>query len=54
VQDRWVRERYEHEHPGWQRGRQRGWDRNERDGDDQERNYENRGHGKKSRGKERD
>jgi hypothetical protein len=26
VQDRWVRERYEHEHPGWER-RHRGWDR---------------------------
>ena len=23
VQDRWVRERYEHHHPGWERGRQR-------------------------------
>ena len=27
VQDRWVRERYEHEHPGWDRGRHRGWDK---------------------------
>ena len=24
VQDRWVRERYEHQHPGWERGRHRG------------------------------
>ena len=29
VQDRWVRERYEHEHPGWDRGRHRGWDRHD-------------------------
>ncbi|MEQ1684858.1 MAG: hypothetical protein ABL916_14520 [Burkholderiaceae bacterium] len=27
VQDRWVRERYEHEHPGWDRGRHRGNDK---------------------------
>ncbi len=27
VQDRWVRERYEHEHPGWERGRHRGHDK---------------------------
>lgn len=27
VQDRWVRERYEHEHPGWDRGRHRGHDK---------------------------
>ncbi|MEP7297875.1 MAG: hypothetical protein ABI702_16960 [Burkholderiales bacterium] len=27
VQDRWVRERYEEHHPGWDRGRHRGWDK---------------------------
>ena len=27
VRDEWVRERYEHEHPGWNRGRHRGWDK---------------------------
>jgi hypothetical protein len=27
VRDQWVRERYEREHPGWDRGRKRGWDR---------------------------
>lgn len=27
VQERWVRERYEHEHPGWERGRHRGSDK---------------------------
>ena len=26
VRDDWVRERYEHDHPGWDRGRHRGWD----------------------------
>ena len=27
VRDEWVRERYEHEHPGWNNGRHRGWDK---------------------------
>jgi hypothetical protein len=26
VREQWVRERYEHEHPGWEHGRHRGWD----------------------------
>ena len=34
VRDQWVRERYEHEHPGWDRGRHRGWDK-----------HDGRGHG---------
>jgi hypothetical protein len=29
VQDRWVRERYEHEHPGWENGRHNGWDKHD-------------------------
>lgn len=29
VQDRWVRERYEHEHPGWQNGHHKGDDKND-------------------------
>ena len=29
VEERWVRERYEHEHPGWNNGRHRGWDKHE-------------------------
>ena len=29
VQDRWVRERYEEQHPGWNRGRHRGWERHD-------------------------
>ena len=39
VQDQWVRERYQQEHPGWDRGRHRGWDK--RDG-----RGEGRGHGR--------
>ena len=30
VQENWVRERYEHEHPGWNQGRHRGWDKQDR------------------------
>ncbi len=30
VRDDWVRERYEHEHPGWDRGRHRGWDKQDK------------------------
>ena len=26
VRDEWVRERWQHEHPGWERGRHRGWE----------------------------
>ena len=39
VRDQWVRERYERDHPGWDRGRKRGWDR------DDDRGH-GRGHGK--------
>jgi len=30
VRDDWVRERYEHEHPGWNNGRHRGWDKKQK------------------------
>ena len=30
VQDRWVRERYEEQHPGWDHGRHRGWDKHDK------------------------
>ena len=30
VRDDWVRERYEHDHPGWDRGRHRGWDKQDK------------------------
>ena len=42
VRDDWVRERYEHEHPGWNRGRHRGWDKHDRRDDDHD-------HGKKDK-----
>jgi hypothetical protein len=47
VRDEWVRERYEHEHPDWNRGRHRGWDKH----DDRrgERHDDDRGHGNKHR-----
>ena len=38
VRDQWVRERYERDHPGWERGRKRGWDRDDDHG-------HGRGHG---------
>ncbi len=44
VQDRWVRERYEHEHPGWDRGRRGGKDKHDRDDHDDHDN--GRGNGK--------
>ena len=46
VRDNWVRERYEHEHPGWNRGKHKGWDK-----------HDDRGHGKghgKDHGKDHD
>lgn len=57
VRDEWVRDRYEHEHPGWNRGRHRGWDRQDErgyDGGDQDRD---RGHGRghdKDKGQDKD
>jgi hypothetical protein len=57
VRDDWVRERYEHEHPGWDRGRHRGWEhqaehreerrddrRDERRGDHRDGRDEGHGH----------
>ena len=45
VQERWVRERYEHEHPGWDRGRHRGWDKHDEHGPSQG-HGNGHGHGK--------
>ena len=51
VRDDWVRERYEHEHPGWDRGRHRGWDKHEDRGNDRDRgNGHGRGHDKGAHG----
>jgi hypothetical protein len=46
VRDEWVRERYEHEHPGWNRGRHRGWDKHDGRGD-----RDDRGHGHDGKGR---
>ena len=43
VREDWVRERYEHEHPGWNNGRHRGWDKN--DGHDGHGDHDDHGHG---------
>ena len=43
VRESYVRERYEHEHPGWDRGRKRGWDRH--DGPPGHGRDDDRGHG---------
>jgi hypothetical protein len=48
VRDEWVRERYEHEHPGWNRGRHRGWDKHDgRRGNDHGDGEREHGKGKK-------
>ena len=43
VQDRWVRDRYEERHPGWDRGRRHGPER-----------HDGRGHDDRGRGHDRD
>ncbi|MES3015080.1 MAG: hypothetical protein V4750_15310 [Pseudomonadota bacterium] len=45
VRDQWVRERYEREHPGWNRGKHRGWDKHDKRGKHDDRGHGN-GHGK--------
>ena len=45
VRDQWVRERYSHEHPGWDRGRHRGWDKHDKhDKHDKRDKHDGRGH----------
>jgi hypothetical protein len=46
VREEWVRERYEHEHPGWNNGRHRGWDKHDGHGD-----HDDQGHGHDKKGK---
>ena len=46
VRDDWVRERYQSEHPGWDRGRHRGWEKHDK--------HDDRDHGEKGRGHDRD
>ena len=45
VRDDWVRERYENEHPGWDRGRHRGWDKHDGRGHGRDDDRGDRGHG---------
>lgn len=45
VRDEWVRERYEHEHPGWDHGRHRGREDHDEDHDDGHGRGKGRGHG---------
>ena len=49
VRDEWVRERYEHEHPGWNNGRHRGWDKH--DGHDGHGDHDDHGNGHGKNGK---
>jgi hypothetical protein len=42
VRDEWVRERYEHENPGWNRGRHEGWDKHDKHHHDK---HDKHGHG---------
>jgi hypothetical protein len=50
VRDDWVRERYSHEHPDWDRGRHRGWERH----DDRGQDRDDRGHDREDRGRDHD
>ena len=49
VKEQWVRERYEHEHPGWNRGRHRGWDKHDKH-DKHEKQDKHDKHGDKGKG----
>ena len=49
VRDDWVRERYESEHPGWDRGNHRGWDKK-----DKRDKHDDRDHGQQGRGHDKD
>ena len=60
VQDQWVRERYQQEHPGWDRGHHRGWDKHDDRGEGRGKyknkdKYKDKGKGKgKNKGKGHD
>jgi hypothetical protein len=49
VRDEWVRDRYAHEHPGWDNGRHRGWDKHDGHGDYDNDHGHGHGHDKKSK-----
>lgn len=42
VQDSWVRERYAEQHPGWDRGRHRGWEGRDDDHGDRDHDHGHR------------
>lgn len=44
VRDDWVRERYEREHPGWNRGRHGGWDKHDDRGRGHDKSHKHKGH----------
>ena len=46
VQENWVRERYEREHPGWNNGRHRGWDKHDERADKHDKNDKQEKHGR--------
>ena len=47
VRDQWVRERYERDHPGWNRGKHRGGDKHDKhDKHDDRGNGNGKGHGR--------
>jgi len=46
VRDEWVRERYEHEHPGWNNGRHRGQEKHDDHGSNHGNNGKGHGHDK--------
>ena len=49
VRDEWVRERYQHEHPGWNNGHHAG--HNKHDKHDDHKGQGNQGHGNNGKGK---
>ena len=53
VRESWVRQRYEHEHPGWERRRHGGWDKHHGKHDRDDRGH-GQGHGHGQGNKHRD
>jgi len=53
VRDQWVRERYEQDHPDWDRGRHKDWDKHDKY-DKKEKKDKGDKHGGRGRGSDRD
>jgi hypothetical protein len=49
VREEWVQERYEHEHPGWKRGKHRGWEKEDKHRDDDRGDDDRHGNGRKDK-----